>query len=101
MVFWVMYLPCRCVALLRASTDALRSSSCLLHHLLQDGSYRFHARVAGSSGTDGTAGVTSFAIDSVAPTVTFEGEPGWQGSSRQAHKDCSGCVHKANHSMLR
>ena len=40
----------------------------------QDGSYRFHARVAGSSGADGNAAVSTFAIDSVAPTATFEGE---------------------------
>lgn len=52
----------------------------LVCFLPQDGSYRLHVRTAGSSGADGTAAVGAFAIDSVAPTVSFEGEDlaGWR-----------------------
>lgn len=40
---------------------------------LADGQYRFHARVAGTSGAAGTEAVAPFGIDSVAPTVEFQG----------------------------
>lgn len=62
---------------------------------LQDGAYRFHARVAGSSDAGGTEAVAPFSIDSVAPTVTFEGAPvqdrGQVGLGRRDAAACRAC----------
>ena len=43
-----------------------------LSALMQDGDYKFHARVIGSTGTD-TEAVSAFTVDSVVPVVTFTG----------------------------
>lgn len=43
---------------------------------LQDGDYRFHARLAGVAPADGTEAISSLTIDSVAPTATITGMPG-------------------------
>ena len=40
--------------------------------MLQDGNYKFHARVIGSTGTDVEA-VSAFTVDSAVPVVTFTG----------------------------
>ena len=45
----------------------------LLLLLLQDGQYRFHARVVGSGAAPGAEAVSGFTVDSVAPVVTIKG----------------------------
>jgi hypothetical protein len=43
---------------------------------LQDGQYRFHARVAGTAGDSGSEAVASFQLDSIPPVVGITGD--WQ-----------------------
>lgn len=58
--------PCACAGL--TCSSSLSS--------LQDGDYRFHARLAGVAPSDGTEAVSNLTIDSVAPTVTITGPQG-------------------------
>ena len=43
---------------------------------VQDGEYRFHARLAGVAPGDGTEALSTLTIDSVAPNVTITGLQG-------------------------